>query len=82
VRGAPRDDRLRWVTVGLLVAAAILSAIGNNDGMPLLRALGIACFLIAVVTFMTWRRAARSARGSVFDREAKTRDETGSGPDR
>jgi hypothetical protein len=77
-----RDDRLRWVTVGLLVAATVLSGIANNTHAPTLRAIAIACFLVAVFTFMTWRRSARAARGKVFDREAKTRDETGSSPDR
>jgi hypothetical protein len=80
-------DRLRWLAVALLVAAAILSVFGNDHRSPLLRALALGCFLAAAFAFTAWRRAARSAGRArfsdqgVFDREAKTSDETRTGPD-
>jgi hypothetical protein len=77
-----RYDRLRWLAVALLVAAAILSVFGNDHRSPVLRALAIGCFLGAVFAFSAWRRAARAAyRARVFDREAETPDETRTGPD-
>jgi hypothetical protein len=75
-------DRLRWVTVLLLVGAAVLSALGNSHRSVTLRTLALACFLGAVFAFAGWRRAARAHRARVFDREAKTSDETRAGPDR
>jgi len=76
-----RYDRLRWLAVALLVAAAVLSFFGNDHRSPVLRALAIGCFLGAVFAFSAWRRAARATRARVFDREAKTPDETRTGPD-
>jgi hypothetical protein len=75
-------DRLRWAAVALLVAAAALSAVGNGHRSRGLQALAFACFLGAVFCFLGWRRAARAHRARVFDREAKTSDETRAGPDR
>jgi hypothetical protein len=75
-------DRLRWLTVLLLAGAAVLSALGNSHRSVPLRSLALACFVGAVFTFMGWRRAARAHCARVFDREAKTSDETRAGPDR
>lgn len=75
-------DRLRWLAVALLAAAAVLSAFANDQRSPVLRALALACFLGAAFAFAGWRRAARAHRARVFDREAKTSDETRTGPDR
>jgi hypothetical protein len=74
-------DRFRWLAVALLVAAAILSVFGNDHRSPVLRALALGCFLAAAFAFTAWRRAARADRARVFDREAKTSDETRTGPD-
>jgi hypothetical protein len=74
-------DRLRWVAIGLLAVAAVLSFAGNAHRSPLLRSLALAAFLGAAFAFLGWRRAARAARATVFDREAKTPDETRSSPD-
>ncbi|HVV58753.1 MAG TPA: hypothetical protein VHC45_10345 [Gaiellaceae bacterium] len=80
-------DRLRWLAVALLVGAAVFSALGNGHQSPVLRALALACFLGAAFAFAGWRRAGRAHRArfreqAVFDREAKTSDETRTGPDR
>jgi hypothetical protein len=40
-----------------------------------------ALFLVAVALYFQWRRAVHAARGRVFDREAKTNDETRARPD-
>jgi hypothetical protein len=80
-------DRLRWLAVALLVGAAVLSVFGNEGRSPVLRALARACFLAGAVAFAGWRRAARAAHRAtfpnqeVFDRQAKTPDETRTGPD-
>jgi hypothetical protein len=81
-----RYDRLRWLAVALLVGAAVLSALGNGHRSAVLRALALACFLGAAFAFAGWRRAGRAHRArfpsqEVFDREAKTPDETRTGPD-
>jgi hypothetical protein len=70
-------DRLRWAAVALLVVAAILSAVGNTHHNRGLQAIAFGFFLGAVFVFLGWRRAMRARRGRVFDREAKTSDETG-----
>jgi hypothetical protein len=77
-----RYDLLRWLAVALLAGAAVLSAFGNDHRSPVLRALALACFLGAAFSFAGWRRAGRAHRDRVFDREAKTSDETRTGPDR
>jgi hypothetical protein len=77
-----RYDRLRWLAVTLLVGAAVLSVFGNDRRSAVLRALALGCFLAAAFAFAGWRRAGRAHRARVFDREAKTPDETRTGPDR
>jgi hypothetical protein len=78
-----RANTLRSWLVGLLAVAAVVSVIGRKAGSPFVGWLSFAVFLCAVVVYVRWRRAALAERrGRVFDREAKTRDETGAGPDR
>jgi hypothetical protein len=80
-----RYDRYRWAAVALLLVAATLSAYATHHHDRGLEALSYACFLGAVFAVLAWRRARRASRASrgsvVFDREAKTRDETRTGPD-
>jgi uncharacterized membrane protein YfcA len=74
-------NRLRAILIGALVAAAVVSVVGNKAGSPWLGWLSFAVFLCAIVLYVTWRRAAlRERRARVFDREAKT-DETRTRPD-
>lgn len=74
-------DRLRWATVALLLAAGFASAVGNSRHSRPIEALAWPLFLGAVFVFTAWRRAARRARGTVFDPETKTSDETRSRAD-
>jgi hypothetical protein len=77
-----RADRLRLYLIALLVVAAVLSVVGNKSNSPFLGWVSFAVFLGALALYVTWRRAAlRERRGRVFDREAKTTDETGTRPD-
>jgi hypothetical protein len=69
-------DGLRWAAVALLVVAAVLSALGNTHHDRPLQAVAFGFFLAAAFVFVGWRRAQRAARGTVFDRETKTSDET------
>ena len=75
-------DRYRWAAVALLLVAATLSAYATHHHSRGLEALSYACFIAAAFAVLAWRRAHRARRGSVvFDREAKTSDETRTGPD-
>ena len=77
-----RALRLRSALIGALVAAAVLSVVGKKSGSLIVSWLSFACFLVAVFLYFTWRRTvADERRASVFDREAKTTDETRTGPD-
>jgi hypothetical protein len=61
--------RLRVLMIGLLVLAAVLTAIsGEEEGGPLF-ALAFALFVAAVGVFFLWRR---KLRASVFAREERT----------
>jgi uncharacterized oligopeptide transporter (OPT) family protein len=66
-------QRLRWTLVALLVVAAVLSVVGNKADSPAIGWLSFAVFAVAVGVYFSWRR---SVRAKVFDREAKTTDET------
>ena len=62
--------------IGLIVAAAVISFIGNRADNRVINAIGFGIFLAAVFLYAYWRRAVRNERAArVFDREAKT-DET------
>jgi hypothetical protein len=77
-----RANVLRLYLIGLLAVAAVISVIGNKTGSPFIGWLSFAIFLCAVVLYVSWRRAAlQERRGRVFDREAKTTDETGTRAD-
>jgi uncharacterized membrane protein YfcA len=68
--------RLRILVIALIVAAAVISFIGNRADSKVINAIGFGAFLGAVFLYAYWRRAVRNERAArVFDREAKT-DET------
>ena len=71
-------NRLRAILILTLVAAAIISVVGKKADSPLIGWVSLALFIVAVALYFAWRRAV-AAR--VFDREAKTTDETGARPD-
>jgi uncharacterized membrane protein YfcA len=72
-----RAQRIRVWLIALIVAAAVISFVGNRQDSRVLNGLGFGVFLVAVGVYAYWRRAVRSERAArVFDREAKT-DETG-----
>jgi hypothetical protein len=71
-------NRLRALLILTLVAAAIVSVVGKKANSPPTGWVSMALFIAAVALYFAWRRAV-AAR--VFDREAKTTDETGSRPD-
>ena len=70
--------RLRVLLVVLLAVAAIVSVVGKKADSPWIGWLSFAIFITAVAVYFRWRR---SLRGRVFDREAKTHDETRARPD-
>jgi hypothetical protein len=73
---------LRIYLIAALAVAAVISVIGNKANSPFIGWLSFVVFLCALVLYVTWRRAAlRERRGRVFDREAKTTDETGTRSD-
>jgi hypothetical protein len=75
-------NRLRLYLIGVLVVAGVLSIAGKKADSPFIGWVSFAVFLCAVVLYVQWRRTAlRERRARVFDREAKTTDETGTGPD-
>jgi hypothetical protein len=77
-----RANALRIYLIGTLAVAAVISVVGNKAHSPLIGWLSFAVFLCALVLYVSWRRAAlRERRGRVFDREAKTTDETGTRSD-
>jgi peptidoglycan/LPS O-acetylase OafA/YrhL len=77
-----RANALRVYLIAALVVAAVISVIGNKADSPFIGWLSFAVFLTALVIYVSWRRAAlRERRGRVFDREAKTTDETGTRSD-
>jgi uncharacterized membrane protein YfcA len=73
---------LRVYLIATLAVAAVLSVIGNKKHSPFIGWLSFAVFLCALAIYFSWRRAAlKERRGRVFDREAKTTDETGTRSD-
>ena len=73
---------LRIYLIGALVVAAVISVIGNKANSPFIGWVSFAVFLSALAIYVSWRRAAlRERRARVFDREAKTTDETGTRSD-
>ena len=77
-----RSNVLRVWLIGALVVAAVISVIGNKTHSAFVGWLSFAVFLSALVLYVSWRRAAlQEQRGRVFDREAKTTDETRARPD-
>ena len=69
-----------WLILAL-AAAAVVSVVANKMNSAFIGWLSFAIFLCALVLYISWRRAARQERGRVFDREAKTTDETRTRPD-
>jgi uncharacterized membrane protein YfcA len=77
-----RANTLRIYLVGALVVAAVISVVGKKSDSPFIGWISFAVFLGALVLYVSWRRAAlQERRGRVFDREAKTTDETGTRSD-
>jgi uncharacterized membrane protein YfcA len=75
-------NRLRAYLIGVLALATVLSIVGNQTDSPLVGWASFAVFLCAVAIYVRWRRAAlQERRARVFDREAKTTDETRTRPD-
>ena len=71
--------RLRIWLIATLVVAAIFSVAAQKLDSPWLGWTSFAVFLCGVALYFAWRRAVRAR---VFDREAKTADETRARPDR
>jgi hypothetical protein len=77
-----RANALRAWLIAALVVAAVISVVGNKEHSTFIGWLSFAVFLCALVLYVSWRRAALvERRGRVFDREAKTTDETRARPD-
>jgi hypothetical protein len=75
-------NALRIWLIAALAVAAVISVVGNKAHSPVVGWLSFAVFLCALVVYVSWRRAAvRERRARVFDREAKTSDETRARPD-
>jgi hypothetical protein len=73
---------LRVYLIATLLVAAVISVIGNKKHSPFIGWLSFAVFLGAIAIYVSWRRAAlKERRDRVFDREAKTTDETGTRSD-
>jgi hypothetical protein len=74
--------RLRVTLIVVLAAAAVTSVVGKKADSPVIGWFSFAFFLVAVALYFQWRRAVHAGRrGRVFDREAKTDDETRARPD-
>jgi hypothetical protein len=77
-----KANALRAWLILALVVAAVISVVGKKADSPFVGWVSFAVFLTALVLYVSWRRAAlRERRGRVFDREAKTTDETRARPD-
>lgn len=75
-------NRLRLSLIAVLAVAAVLSVVANKADSRFIGWLSFAVFLCALVVYVRWRRAAlQKRRARVFDREAKTTDETRTRPD-
>jgi hypothetical protein len=62
-------DRLRVILIALLVAAAVLGAVGHKSGSPWVVWVSYVCFIIALAFYFRWRQ---QIRARVLDREEKT----------
>jgi len=70
--------RLRLALLVLLVVAAAVSVVGKKANSPWVGWASFAIFIVAVAVYFRWRQVVRAR---VLDREAKTADETRTGPD-
>jgi uncharacterized membrane protein YfcA len=68
-----RPNTIRWVLIGLLAVAGVISVVGNKISSPFLGWLAFAVFLVAVFLYFQWRRALHNVR--------KKANETRTGPD-
>jgi uncharacterized membrane protein YfcA len=75
-------NRLRLYLIGVLAVALVISIVAKWVDSPFVGWLSFAVFLCALAVYVRWRRAAlQERRARVFDREAKTTDETRTRPD-
>ena len=75
-------NALRYWLIGALVAAGVLNLAGNKADSRALSFVSFLVFVAALVLYVRWRRTAlQERRARVFDREAKTTDETRTRPD-
>lgn len=72
-------QRLRLVLLALVGLALVLSIAAQKADSRVLGWLSFVVFAAAVAVYFSWRRALRAR---VFDREAKTPDETRTRPDK
>jgi uncharacterized membrane protein len=70
--------QLRNALLGVLLLAAIVSVVGKKLDSAFVGWISFALFVVAVALYFRWRQAVRA---KVFDREAKTPDETRARPD-
>jgi uncharacterized membrane protein len=68
-----RPNTIRWLLVGLLAVAAVISIVGNKLSSPFLGWVAFAVFLVAVYFYFQWRRALHNVRKA---------NETRTGPDK
>ena len=59
-----KTDQVRTALIALLVAAAVLSVVGNKLNQPWIGWLASIAFLVAVVLYLDWRRRLRAGRRS------------------
>jgi hypothetical protein len=77
-----RANTLRYWLIGTLVLAGALNVTGNQIHVRAVSLLSFLVFVCGVVLYVRWRRLAlQERRARVFDREAKTTDETRTRPD-
>jgi uncharacterized membrane protein YfcA len=57
-----RPNALRWLLIGTLAAAAVLSFVGKKWSSPFVGWLSFAVFLVAVFLYFQWRRALHNVR--------------------
>ena len=75
-------NRLRAWLIGVLGVALVLSVVGKKVDSPFVGWASFAVFLCGLALYVRWRRTAlQERRARVFDREAKTTDETRTRPD-
>jgi uncharacterized membrane protein YfcA len=77
-----RAHRLRIALIGTIAVAGVLSVLGSKTGSAFISWLSFAVFLVCVFLYFSWRQEVRKTRTDrVFDREAKTPNETRASPD-